>query len=93
MDTPQGKMAPSPPKIGADSLKMAKVPRELAPQVKNFQAAEGGRQIFDIAPWELTPQVTFFCLPVYVIHTFNFHFHGKLQYIKLKIMSAKGSNN
>ena len=63
MDTPQGKMGPSPSKIGADSLKMAKVPRELAPQVKNFPAAEGGRQIFDIAPWELTPQVTFFACP------------------------------
>ena len=50
MDTPQGKMGPSPPKIGADSLKMAKVPRELAPGVKNFLAAEGGWQIFDIAP-------------------------------------------
>ena len=47
-------MGPSPPKIGADSLKMAKVPRELAPQVKKF---------FDIAPWELTPQVTFFACP------------------------------
>ena len=44
MDTPQGKMGPSPPKIGADSLKMAKVPWELAPQVKNYPAAEGSRQ-------------------------------------------------
>ena len=44
MDTPQGKMGPSPPKIGADGLKMAKVPWELAPQVKNFPAAEGGPQ-------------------------------------------------
>ena len=61
--TPQGKMGPSPSKIGADSLKMAKVPRELAPKVKNFLAAEGGQQIFDFAPWELTPQVTFFACP------------------------------
>ena len=36
MDTPQGKMGPSPPKIGADSLKMAKVPWELTPQVTFF---------------------------------------------------------
>ena len=56
---PRVKWVPPPPKIGADSLKMAKVPWELAPQVKNFLAAEGGQQIFDIAPWELTPQVTF----------------------------------
>ena len=56
MDTPQGKMGPSPSKIGADSLKMAKVPRELAPRLKKFLAAKGGRQIFDIAPWELTPR-------------------------------------
>ena len=60
---PRVKWVPPPSKIGADSLKMAKVPRELAPQVKNFPAAEGGRQIFDIAPWELTPQVTFFACP------------------------------
>ena len=63
MDTPKGKMGPFPPKIGADSLKMAKVPRELAPQVKNFPAAKGGREIFNFAPWELTPQVTFFACP------------------------------
>ena len=67
MDTPQGKMGPFPPKIGADSLKMAKVPWELAPQVKNFLAAEGGWQIFHIAPWELTPQVTFFACPCMVL--------------------------
>ena len=60
---PRVKWVPPPSKIGADSLKMAKVPRELAPQVKNLPAAEGGRQIFDIAPWELTPQVTFFACP------------------------------
>ena len=53
---PRVKWVPPPSKIGADSLKMAKVPRELAPQVKNFPAAEGGRQIFDIAPLELTPR-------------------------------------
>ena len=64
---PRVKWVPPPPKIGADSLKMAKVPRELAPQVKNFPAAEGGRQIFDIAPWELTPQVTFFACPCMIM--------------------------
>ena len=63
---PRVKWVPPPSKIGADSLKMAKVPRELAPQVKNLPAAEGGRQIFDIAPWELTPQVTFFACPCMV---------------------------
>ena len=64
---PRVKWVPPPSKIGADSLKMAKVPRELAPQVKNFPAAEGGRQIFDIAPWELTPQVTFFACPCMIV--------------------------
>ena len=63
---PRVKWVPPSPTIGADSLKMAKVPRKLAPQAKIFPAAKGGMQIFDIAPWELTPQVTFFACPCMV---------------------------
>ena len=74
---PRVKWVPPPSKIGADSLKMAKVPRELAPQVKNFPAAEGGRQIFDIAPWELTPQVTFFACPCMIPTHFYVQFEKK----------------
>ena len=36
-------------------------------RVKIFPAAEGGQQIFHIAPWELTPQVTFFACPCMVL--------------------------
>ena len=64
---PRVKWVPPPSKIGANSLKMAKIPRELAPRVKIFPAAEGGQQIFHIAPWELTPQVTFFACPCMVL--------------------------
>ena len=74
-------MGPSPSKIGANSLKMAKVPRELAPKVKNFPAAKGGRQIFHIAPGELTPQVTFFACPCMVpCYTY---FKNKADFVKM----------
>ena len=92
---PRVKWVPPPSKIGADSLKMAKVPRELAPQVKNFPAAKGGRQIFDIAPWELTPQVTFFACPCmkWIYSTFVQNGNGKKTVHKRRIFNKKAFLN
>ena len=36
---------------------------------KNFPAAEGGRQIFWVDPWEVDPWVTKFSLPLYGFYT------------------------
>ena len=36
---------------------------------KNFPAAEGGRQIFWVDPWEVDPWVTKFSLPMYEYDT------------------------
>ena len=40
---------------------------------KNFPAAEGGRQIFWVDPWEVDPWVTKFSLPMYVLDVYHFH--------------------
>ena len=63
---PRVKWVPPPSKIGADSLKMAKVPRELAPQVKNFPAAEGGQKIFLKSPPGVDPPLVPKPVPTYV---------------------------
>ena len=53
---PRVKWVPPPSKIGADSLKMAKVPRELAPQVKNFPAASAACKFLTLLPRNLPPR-------------------------------------
>ena len=39
---------------------------------KNFPAAEGGRQIFWVVPWEFDPQMIFFACPCMITIKFRF---------------------
>ena len=50
---------------------------------KNFSAAEGGRQIFWVDPWEVDPWVTKFSLPLYAVNRFNLSWSRYLPYVHM----------